>query len=237
MNQIFFQIRTILKCPYFFLCLSWIYQASKTNTVGVTGPSDWQDQSSKLPSVLGTQWQWFIDTKGWDEGSLEARESLAVLGRARGGAGPQDWGVRFQNSDDQAFSFSPHSLKCPWGEGCSTWGLAKGLPWDILTGVHWQPWRYMEECGQGRVQWVQEGEEDRRTRGQNQNLECQNSRWSFFGLYQEGCVEKQRHWRWWCLANVSPGYGEGHLQGGWKVWERFRAYESGPSGGGEGCKT
>lgn len=67
-----------------------------------------------------------MDRKGGGEGSQEAREGLQDRGEPVGGAGPQNRGVRWQNADD--FYHSPHSLKCPREDRCSTCGLAKGLP-------------------------------------------------------------------------------------------------------------
>lgn len=95
--------------------------------------------------MQGSGQKWFIDRKGGGEGTQEAHEGLLDWGEPVGGAGPQNQGVRFQNADD--FYHSPHSLKCPWEDGCSTCSLAKGVP---------------------REKWVQEGEGDRRTKGLSQ---------------------------------------------------------------------
>lgn len=46
--------------------------------------------------------------------------------------GPQAQRVLIRNADDQASPYSPHSPKCPWGDGCSTRGWTRRLSQDSL---------------------------------------------------------------------------------------------------------
>lgn len=46
--------------------------------------------------------------------------------------GPQAQRVLIRNADDQTSPYSPHSPKCPWGDGCSTRGWTRRLSQDSL---------------------------------------------------------------------------------------------------------
>lgn len=79
---------------------------------------------------------WGLSHNGSQEGkevagSQKACEGLAGLGGVIHGVGSLNLGVSgyaFQGQMIRPFPHSPHFLKCRWGDGYSTWVLARGSP-------------------------------------------------------------------------------------------------------------
>ena len=154
---------------------------TQTNTVSggylSIRPTRWEPQDSS--GVGGVAAVVHLERKEGDEGSQKACHGPVGLGRAHAwsrASGSGGLGVCFQNADDQSFSSPPRFLKCPWGDGSSTWGLARGLSQVILQSVPWETWVTWKSVVKDRFSGCKKIRKIEGQRGLSQKLKCQNSR-------------------------------------------------------------